>query len=224
MSLACKYFERLKLDQTRLDATPSLNKLQIFQEAHLAQIPFENTSQHGVGPSLSLAIPALCHKILDQKRGGFCFEQNGLAGHFLESIGYRVIRVPAWVEGCSAEESCCSCFTHMTLIVEAEDKMQYLVEVGFGEPPIHPLRYDSWGEEQVTPDGMRSKICKGEDETTASLYWYKDGEWKRRFSWEIASTTVQKDPDLVHFETGLKRVLEADSIFSQKLIVCKLNR
>jgi N-hydroxyarylamine O-acetyltransferase len=202
MSLATHYFERLELDPQVLDAAPTLSKLQAIQEAHLRTIPFENTAQHGVvGGRPRLDISSLKHKILDQKRGGFCFELNGLFSVFLEELGYKVTRVPAVVCGSRNTEP-----THMTLVVTcscepetSSNESKYLVEVGFGEPPIHPVLYE-FGEEQVTPEGMRSKIVKEGD--TVTLCWFKAGEWTERFTWSYEDSIVKKGLALSDFEKG----------------------
>jgi arylamine N-acetyltransferase len=116
----------------------------------------------------------------------------------------------------------------MTLVVTSScepetssNESKYLVEVGFGEPPIHPVLYE-FGEEQVTPEGMRSKIVKEGD--TVTLCWFKAGEWTERFTWSYEDSIVKKGLALSDFEKGLKLVLADGSIFAEKLIVCRLTR
>ena len=230
-----EYYARLQLDSQTLDAAPTLKKLQAIQEAHLARIPFENTAQHGVvGGPASLDMAATAQKILRNGRGGFCFELNGLLSVFLEQLGYRsVIRVPAYVytendvemQGYRPEP------THMILIVETLNDTtgvsgKYLVDVGFGEPPLHPLRYDLLlGEEQVTPEGMCSKIVAGKDDVVR-LYWKQSGEWVERLRWSYQHSMLKANqgPRLCEFSKYLRLVQDPGSIFSQKLIVCRLTR
>jgi len=84
--LVSRYFARLKLSPSEFDELPTVKKLQAIQEAHLAQIPFENLAQHGCSQPAVLDTTEIAHKILDCRRGGFCFELNGLLAEFLEEL------------------------------------------------------------------------------------------------------------------------------------------
>lgn len=221
MALSTRYFERMRLDPTSLDAEPTLAKLKQLQETHLRTIPFENTAQHGIDalglPTLDLDTTA--KKILDCRRGGFCYELNHLFGAFLTELDYQVAFVPAVVEGAATYP------THMILIVRCNDNQLYYADVGFGEPPLHPLTYNpSEGAAQQTPEGMVSKFSQGQAEDEVVMWWRKDGEWKARLRWKHRDTqTFGKNEDTFEiFQNGLDMVLSPPSIFSQKLIVCLL--
>ena len=241
-----EYFARLRLKPSELDMAPTLTKLQKIQEAHLANIPFENTSQHGVllddddGPVRLDDVAQIAYKILKQNRGGFCFELNGLLAAFLEQLGYRVTRVPACVYagGSYRPEP-----THMILIVQtSSNDKKYFVDVGFGEPPLHPLRYDLLsGEHQITPEGMQSRLIQKEmvvsgknlngvniQDDVVELYWRQPGvnNWVPRLEWNYHASMLdsKQGPELIDFSDALKLVQAEESIFSQKLIVCLLTR
>lgn len=109
-SFVSRYLTRLKLNDkndslclSSLDTAPTIAKLRILQEAHLATIPFENLSQHGCPHPATLqdcsngGTSATATKVLDENRGGFCFELNGLFAELLVALGYTVCRVPAFV-------------------------------------------------------------------------------------------------------------------------------
>ena len=68
---------------------PSLDVLRALHERHAEAIPFEN-----LNPLLGLPVPLdpepLEHKMLDQGRGGWCFEQNWLFRRALEAMGFEV--------------------------------------------------------------------------------------------------------------------------------------
>ncbi|NLB43456.1 MAG: arylamine N-acetyltransferase, partial [Clostridiales bacterium] len=55
----------------------SYKTLAALQEAHLKAVPYENLDII-YGIPLSLEIPDLYHKIVIQRRGGYCFESNAL--------------------------------------------------------------------------------------------------------------------------------------------------
>lgn len=65
-----------------------------LQWAHITHIPYENLDILA-GIPLSLKVENLFQKIIVRKRGGFCFELQGLYKELLESIGFRVVQYSA---------------------------------------------------------------------------------------------------------------------------------
>ena len=63
--------------------------LQKLHLAHCTHIPYENRDMIRGIPT-SLEEKALFHKIVEQGRGGLCFELNGCFGYLLRALGYRV--------------------------------------------------------------------------------------------------------------------------------------
>lgn len=228
-----KYMARLKLNPEDF-MQPSIENLRRIQEAHLRYVPFENLSQHGCAHPATIAnLNDTAIKILERNRGGFCLEVNGLLGELLVQIGYIVRLVPAHVyinnEMFRDETS------HIILFVscpndavDSTDSSVWLVDVGFGEPAIHPLRYDTLDKIQTTPDGMLSKICKSNDGTDdVILYWWHApmNNWVPRLKWNFAASMLKENgPPLLEFSDELARTLEEKSIFAQKLVCCRLTR
>ena len=221
-----KYWSRLGLDPSSLDADPTIEKLCHLHERHLSQIPFENLAQHGCtgGPAV-LDLETTAHKILERQRGGFCMELNPLFGIFLQNIGYQVRFVLAHV---FAGDAYRDDPTHVVLIVDCptyqsskgESTLSYFCDVGFGEPALHPLDYQAFGKEQITPEGMRSKLVKTGD--MVELQWLKNGTWQPRLKWSFEqSLSGVKISDL---SSGLEAVQAPESIFSQKVITTRLTR
>jgi N-hydroxyarylamine O-acetyltransferase len=105
-----------------------------LQELHAAQafsIPFENLDIL-LGRTLSLAPEDLYAKLIHQRRGGYCFELNGLLCLALKSLGFTVqpllARVLYGLPNPSAH-------THEVLIVTIEGN-EWLADVGFGGPGL----------------------------------------------------------------------------------------
>ena len=219
-----KYYERLKVDPSTLDTQPSITKLQHLQESHLEHIPFENLAQHGcAGGPVVLDLETTAAKILDRRRGGFCLELNPLFGTFLRQIGYHVGFVLAHVytpDGYREDP------THVFMVVQCQDDKEtntsgtYFVDVGFGEPSLHPLDYTKFGVEQETPEGMKSKIVRDGDHV--ELYWLKDGSWLPRLKWSYEKS--QSSVEIHDMESELAIVLAPESIFSKKIITTRLTR
>lgn len=220
-SFCDRYYSRLKLDPSTLCSGASWKKLAAITEAHLSEITFDNLAQHGVyGGKASLDSEKTARKILDETRGGFCFELNGLLGKFLLELGYNVKRLPAYVYnpelGCYPPNA-----THVILLVTVQnDDSLWYVDVAFGEPAIHPLKY-VLQESQETPEGMISRLVHTEDNYIA-LQWLKNGVWVDRLRWKRDSMSTDKP--LSDFQPSLEIVLNDESIFSKKLLVCKVSR
>jgi N-hydroxyarylamine O-acetyltransferase len=121
---------------------PTAGTLKALQVAHLRAVPFENLSIHNNEP-ITLDDAALLTKIVSNKRGGFCYELNGLFAFLLRSLGFKVDMLSANVANDEGEFG--PDFDHMALMVTLEDR--WLVDVGFGDSFIEPLRLDDSGEQ-----------------------------------------------------------------------------
>ena len=65
----------------------SLKTLSALQEAHLSSVPYENLDILA-GIHNSLAPASLYERIVANRRGGYCFELNGLFAWLLEKLGF----------------------------------------------------------------------------------------------------------------------------------------
>jgi N-hydroxyarylamine O-acetyltransferase len=64
--------------------------LRLLQLRHLLSVPFENLSVHR-GEPIELAAGPLVDKVVEGRRGGFCYELNGAFAALLTELGYRVV-------------------------------------------------------------------------------------------------------------------------------------
>jgi len=95
--------------------------------AHATHVPFENIEVLMRRP-MQLDIESLWRKLVVERRGGYCFEQNSLFAAVLEKVGFTVRRLAARVRmGAAGVRP----RTHMLLMVEADGR-QWLCDVGFG--------------------------------------------------------------------------------------------
>lgn len=121
---------------------PTAQTLRELQAAHLLAVPFENLSIHA-GQPVVLDDDALFAKIVERRRGGFCYEANGLFAALLRALGFNVSMLSAGVA--TAAGGFGADFDHMTLMVELEQR--WLVDVGFGDSFRQPLLLDERGEQ-----------------------------------------------------------------------------
>jgi N-hydroxyarylamine O-acetyltransferase len=137
------YLERIGASRpARADA----EALHDLQRRHLLTVPFENLSIH-LGVPIVLAEEPLFDKIVDQRRGGFCYELNGLFGMALGALGFQTTYLGARV---FQPERLGPPFDHLALRVDCPEP--WLVDVGFGRYAQYPLRLDR-RDDQSDPDG-----------------------------------------------------------------------
>ncbi|MCL4264477.1 MAG: arylamine N-acetyltransferase [Anaerolineae bacterium] len=168
------YLERINY-RGSLKLTP--HTLRELQLAHLYTVPFENLSIHS-GEAIVLADEALYAKIVTHRRGGFCYELNGLFAALLRALGFKVTMLSAAVA--RDETSYGPAFDHMTLMVELEER--WLVDVGFGDSFLEPLRLDS-PQEQAPGKGDNRRAYRVQAD---GAYWRLsqrdyDGIWSPQF-------------------------------------------
>jgi N-hydroxyarylamine O-acetyltransferase len=114
---------------------PSAETLRILHRAHLFAVPFENLDIH-LGRKIVCDEPRFLHKIIDERRGGFCYELNGAFAALLRALGFQVTLLSARVARADGGES--PEFDHLTLRVDLAEP--WLADVGFGENFLEPLR------------------------------------------------------------------------------------
>ncbi len=123
---------------------PTASTLRAIHIAHLHSVPFENLDIHLKRP-LSLNADDLFNKIVVWRRGGFCYELNGLLARLLTELGYAVTLLSA--RSINADGSLSQDYDHLVLIAQApDDPTRWLVDVGYGDSSIEPLRLDVSGE------------------------------------------------------------------------------
>jgi N-hydroxyarylamine O-acetyltransferase len=195
------YLERIDY---RGPLAPTAETLRRLHVAHLLAVPFENLSIHA-GEPVVLEDDSLFDKVVARRRGGFCYELNGLFAALLRSLGFRVEMLSAGVArptgGFSPD------FAHMALLVTLEERR--LADVGFGDSLVEPLLLDERaGQTQGSRafrieegDGGRLVLLRGE----AGGAWepqYRFGLEPRRYAdYEEMCRFHQTSPDS-HFTRG----------------------
>ena len=107
-----------------------LATLKALQLAHLDALPFE-TIDPWLGRPVKLDAAALQAKLVDGRRGGYCYEHNFLLRAALAAIGFQVTGLGGRVRWMSPPESPLGAKTHMLLKVDLPDGT-YFVDAGFG--------------------------------------------------------------------------------------------
>ena len=130
--------------------TPTTDSLRDLHLRHLRSVPFENLDIH-LDRRISLTVSDLYSKIVERKRGGFCYELNGLFAALLRSLGYEVVMFACRVQ---SSRGIGPLFDHLALSVSVPDSPeQWLADVGFGRHSAYPLRLGHVGD-QDDPNGV----------------------------------------------------------------------
>jgi N-hydroxyarylamine O-acetyltransferase len=113
---------------------PSFAVLRDVHRAHLLTIPYENLDIH-LGRPLSLNIGTIYDKIVNRRRGGWCYEMNGLLAWALREIGFEVHLVSGAVNRARAGDLAEG--NHLVLLVQLDQP--YVADAGFGNAFLEPL-------------------------------------------------------------------------------------
>jgi N-hydroxyarylamine O-acetyltransferase len=156
---------------------PSAENLPRLQVAHLLAVPFENLSIHE-GEPIVLNDAALFEKIVQHRRGGFCYELNGLFAALLRELGFDVQMLSASV--CNSEGKWGPDFDHMTLLVTLDER--WLVDVGFGDSFVEPLRFDLRTDQT---QGSRAYRIDEDADGYVLRQRIEDGEWRPQYRFTL---------------------------------------
>ena len=159
---------------------PTASTLRALHMAHLQHVPFENLDicQRRL---FDLDPAALFDKIVTRRRGGFCYELNGLFALLLEQLGFSVTRLAARVmdkDGILGPE-----FDHLTLQVRCPDESaSWLADVGFGDSFLEPLHFEEQAEQ---PDGLRAYRIEHVEQDR--WVWERDYDrtWARQYRFDL---------------------------------------
>lgn len=124
------YLERIGFEGT---PRPDLDTLRRMHRGHLERIPYENLDVQ-LGRPVSLEPGDIFEKLVERRRGGWCFEMCGLLAWALEEIGFRVTRMAGGVRRAQFGDAMLG--NHLVLRVDLD--RPYLADVGFGDGMVEP--------------------------------------------------------------------------------------
>ncbi|HCC58434.1 MAG TPA: acetyltransferase [Solibacterales bacterium] len=113
---------------------PTPETLRLLHRAHMQTVPFENLDISRSRP-IVIDVDAFVRKVVEQRRGGFCYELNGAFAALLRAMGFPVALLSARFrrdDGSDGPE-----FDHLALRVDCGEP--WLADVGFGDGFLEPL-------------------------------------------------------------------------------------
>ena len=132
---------RAYLDRIGFDGEPAVDRvtLEKLQRLHLLALPYENLDVQ-LGRPLTTDPSAAFDKLVTRRRGGWCYEMNGLFGWALETVGFSVTRLASGVMRSAMGAAALG--NHLVLRVDLADGAT-LADVGLGDGPIHPFAIEA---------------------------------------------------------------------------------
>lgn len=214
------YLDRIGLSDLSAGAvTPDRETLGRVLEAHVTGVPFENLAIVGdpygewTGDGVSLRLPDLYRKIVDDRRGGFCFELNGLFTWLLRELGYDVDRCAARIGG-DEDSLGRPPANHHTTVVRLD--RPYLVDAGTGTPQVRePVPLDGTVVEDAA--GVSWRVAP--DDAPLSDFALRrrgpgDDDWHLRYRFRVTPRTLSFFQATCEFLAG-----EPDGTFTSGPIV-----
>ncbi|NVH76405.1 arylamine N-acetyltransferase [Paraburkholderia sp. JPY432] len=204
------YFARIGYQGPR---AATLEVLRAIHLLHPAAIPFENLNPLTRQP-VRLELEAIERKLVTQKRGGYCFEQNILFANVLMQLGFKVTPMLARVIW-GREPGTISPRTHMVLRLDI-DGDEWIADVGFGGVTLTaPLRLTA-GLAQPIPLGTFRLANAGHDTVYLEVL-APDESWSRVYHVDLRAVEWV-DYEISNWYTSTS----PDSKFVNNLLACRV--
>ncbi len=168
----------------------SAETLRELHRAHLLAVPFENLDIL-VGRPIILDEEKVIRKIVEERRGGVCYELNGAFCVLLRALGFKVSMLSAGVA--RDEGGFDPPFDHMTLLVQLEQR--WLADVGFGDLFREPLLLDERSE-QVQKEGAYRLL---EADEHVILQRSEGDLWKPQYRFTLEPHDFAEFADMCHY-------------------------
>lgn len=203
-----RYLARIGYDGP---VAPTLEVLAALQAAHIAAIPFEAIDAL-TGAGIDIGADAVDAKLIGQRRGGYCFEQNSLFLRVLRAIGFEAEGLLGRVRWLLADDAPPTARTHMVVRVMLDGR-PWLADVGFGAAvPPSPLAMDVEAPQPTQHESYRI-VRQGDVWQVAALI---EDEWRTLYRIEHVS------PPAIDYELGnWYTSAHPDSHFRHQLIAAR---
>jgi N-hydroxyarylamine O-acetyltransferase len=212
------YFERIRYGGP---TQASVSTLQAITAAHVTAIPFENLDVL-LGRPISLVPERITKKLVAERRGGYCFEQNTLLLHVLEALGFQVRALSARVRVLRPRDFVPP-RTHVFLRIEL-DGASWLADVGVGGLSLTSVLRLEAEVSQSTPHEPRRIVREGDwsgferRAPDARLFHqaYFAGAWH-----DVYEFTLEEMPEIDRVVANWYTSAHPESHFRSRLVVAR---
>jgi N-hydroxyarylamine O-acetyltransferase len=200
--LVSRYLNRIQYTGS---TAPTLDTLRAIHRAHMLAVPFENLDI-ALGRKIVVDENAFVSKVVEEHRGGFCYELNGAFAALLRGLGFQVTLLSARVarsDGSASPE-----FDHMALRVDLNEP--WLADVGFGDSFLEPLAMASRREQPDDAGTFRVTEDRGQLHVESAHLGHT---WKRQYSFTLQPRRLDEFAGMCHYHQT-----SPDSHFTQNRI------
>lgn len=200
------YLQRIAFEG---QASANLQSITQMMQQQLRCVPFENLEVQA-RQLISLVPEKIVEKIIHQRRGGYCYEINGLFSMALAALGVPFI----WVAARPMFYPVRRPKTHMAIVAEIEGR-SWLIDLGFGSYGINaPLPLDALNLE--TEQGFDRFMLSKTSDANYLLQSWVDGAWANQYSFDL------QPQEWVDFEPANHlNATHPDAVFVKALLVIK---
>ncbi|WPP51022.1 arylamine N-acetyltransferase family protein [Catalinimonas niigatensis] len=200
------YLKRLNYKGATSASPDTLYKL---HRAHVTSVPFENLDIH-YKQWIELDSEKFYTKVVEQRRGGFCYELNGLLYEALQELGFQVYFISCSVY-IQPLQKFGPYFAHVAIVVE-DGKDQWLVDVGFGSSFPEPLKME-FGVIQKQ-DGVTYTLRKMNDtEISLDRSFDEGGTFEPMYKFTLVPRQLEDFQEMCAFH----QTSEASPLYQKKL-------
>ena len=201
-----KFFSRINLP-CDTEISLSYDFLKLVQYNAVKSIAYENLDILAKKP-LDLSYEGLFKKIVEDNRGGYCFEVNGLLTHILREAGFEVKEYFArFLRG----EASVPMRRHRVLSVACEGE-RYFCDIGIGSvAPKTPLLIKEGVVQNLYGESYK---FRKDDRRGWVLYELYEGSWR-----EFISFTEDEQFDIDFVQPSFYCEAHPDSIFNKAPII-----
>ncbi|WPR73986.1 arylamine N-acetyltransferase family protein [Algoriphagus sp. NG3] len=200
-----KYLERIDYTEG-IEATDDV--LTKLHKKHVYQIPFENLDVH-YKRIFDLDIARVYKKVINEGRGGFCYELNSLFNQLLNDFGFSSRIIASRIidqDGTLGPE-----LDHMAIYVKTEK--EFLLDVGYGDLFDTPLEIRSG----VQYDGRNYFRIDKMNQQEYLLSMSEDGaDFSKRYTFSLDVVRIEHFNDIC-----LDKQTNPKSYFVQNVICTK---
>ncbi len=184
-----KYLQRIGIEEVK---APSLEFLAELQNAHLLAIPFEDLDIPD-RDKIILDLDRIYKKIIPSKRGGFCYELNGLFHWLLTNLGFKVDMLSGRVFNHERKDLGPE-FDHLTLLVHLDK--DFLVDVGFGDSFRTPIEFPEGSTRDVSGHYKIFTVSESEYD----LMRKENYEWKLQYKFSSVTRAFSEFEDMCRYQ------------------------
>lgn len=204
-----RYFDRIGFEQP---VAANIATIAEMMRCQLFTVPFENLDVQAK-KGISLVPEEIVEKVIHCRRGGYCYEVNGIFAMALHELGiaYQFVAARPMFYPVKRPK------THMAIVVTVQGE-RWLCDLGFGSYGIRaPIRLENMAEVEVKQDAdtfMLSKMDQGEYLLKALV----DGQWVNQYAFDLSAQ------DWIDFApANYLNSTHPDAIFVQKILVVQHN-